>query len=60
LVDVTVNYRSVTIKIELKDWCSRTELRVYIETVVSSLFLMLNPNTVLAPHTVNAISRMKF
>ena len=39
-----VNYRSVTIEIEGKDWCSRIELAVYIEIVVSRPhhFVILN------------------
>jgi len=48
-----VNYRSVTIEIEVKDWCRGTELGVNIEIVASKSLRNIECNTVLARHCEN-------
>jgi hypothetical protein len=60
LVEVMVNYRSVTIEIEVKHWCSRIELAVYIEIVASKSVRNIECKSVLAPDTANATSGTKF
>jgi hypothetical protein len=55
-----VNYRIVTIETEVKVWCSRTELGVYIEIVALKSIRNIECKSVMAPNNANAASGMIF
>jgi hypothetical protein len=54
------NYRSVTLEIVVKDWCTGIKLGVCIEIVSPKFVRNTECKSVLAPDTANASSGIKF